>query len=217
MCGRFNLTATPEAVAEHFQLQRPPLFQPSFNITPAQKILNIVQLDDNSLKAVNLFWGLVPSWSKNDKNSHHLINARAETIREKPSFRAAFHKRRCLIVASGFYEWQKLDSGKQAFHIHRHDNDLFAFAGIWEHWQHDQHLLYSCSIITTEAVEIMQPIHERMPVIIPASDYQQWLDKSADEHAVFDLLDNSAYSNMVATPISDWVNNPKHNDASCLR
>jgi putative SOS response-associated peptidase YedK len=216
MCGRFHLTATPEAVAEHFQLQRLPRFQPSFNITPAQKILNIVQLDDNSLKAVNLFWGLVPSWSKDDKNSHHLINARAETIREKPSFRAAFHKRRCLIVASGFYEWQKLDSGKQAFHIHRHDNDLFAFAGIWEHWQHDQHLLYSCSIITTEAVEIMQPIHERMPVIIPASDYQQWLDKSADEHAVFDLLDNSAYSNMVATPISDWVNNPKHNDESCL-
>jgi putative SOS response-associated peptidase YedK len=88
MCGRFHLTATPEAVAEHFQLQRPPHFQPSFNITPAQKILNIVQLDDNSLKAVNLFWGLVPSWSKDDRNSHHLINARAETIREKPSFRA---------------------------------------------------------------------------------------------------------------------------------
>jgi len=105
MCGRYNLTATPEAIADHFQLPRPPKFQASYNITPAQKILCIVELEDRSLKIVNLFWGLVPSWSKDNKNSHHLINARAETIREKPSFRAAFHKRRCLIVATGYYEF----------------------------------------------------------------------------------------------------------------
>jgi putative SOS response-associated peptidase YedK len=105
MCGRFNLTATPKSIAEHFQLQRLPRFEKSYNITPAQKILCIVELEDKSLKAVNLFWGLVPPWSKDAKNSHHLINARAETIREKPSFRAAFHKRRCLIVASGFIEF----------------------------------------------------------------------------------------------------------------
>jgi putative SOS response-associated peptidase YedK len=105
MCGRYQLTATPESIAEHFELPRLPRFQASYNITPAQKILCIVELDDKSLKSVNLFWGLVPSWSKDDKNSHHLINARAETIREKPSFRAAFHKRRSLVVASGFYEW----------------------------------------------------------------------------------------------------------------
>jgi len=102
MCGRFNLTATPEVISEHFHLQRLPRFQPSYNITPAQKVLSIVKLEDKSLKAVNIFWGLVPSWAKDTKNSHHLINARAETVREKPSFRAAFHKRRCLIVATGF-------------------------------------------------------------------------------------------------------------------
>jgi putative SOS response-associated peptidase YedK len=94
MCGRFQLTASPEEIAEHYQLSRLPKYQPCFNITPARKILCIVELEDKSLKSVNLFWGLVPSWSKDTKNSHHLINARAETIREKPSFRAAFQKRR---------------------------------------------------------------------------------------------------------------------------
>ncbi|WP_347990097.1 SOS response-associated peptidase [Methylomonas sp. AM2-LC] len=216
MCGRFNLTATPESIAEHFQLPRLPRFEKSYNITPEQKILCIVELEDKSLKAVNLFWGLVPSWSKDAKNSHHLINARAETIREKPSFRAAFHRRRCLIVASGFFEWQKLEHGKQAFHIHRLDNDLFAFAGLWEHWQQEQQTLYSCTIITTEAAELMQPIHERMPVIISSDHYRDWLGKATDQNHAFQLLDNESYQSMQATPVSDWVNNPLHNDKRCI-
>ncbi|WP_228375670.1 MULTISPECIES: SOS response-associated peptidase [Methylomonas] len=165
---------------------------------------------------VNLFWGLVPSWSKDDKNSYHLINARSETIREKPSFRAAFHKRRCLIVANGFYEWQKLESHKQAFHIHRQDNQLFAFAGLWEHWEHEAQTLYSCTIITTAATQLMQPIHERMPVIMPVQHYRDWLDKSAVEDDVFQLLDNRAYADMTTTAISDYVNNPRQNDERCL-
>ncbi|MDP3333311.1 MAG: SOS response-associated peptidase [Methylococcaceae bacterium] len=217
MCGRFNLTATPEKIAEHFHLQRPPRFQPSYNITPAQKILSIVELEDKSLKAVNLFWGLVPSWSKDSKNSHHLINARAETVREKPSFRAAFHKRRCLIVATGFIEWQNLEDHKQAFHIHRQDNQLFAFAGLWEHWQQEQETLYSCAIITTSATDFMQPIHERKPVIITPENYSHWLDKTVDEDEAFQMFDNQAYAEMTATSVSDWVNNPRHNDERCLR
>ncbi|MDT4292327.1 SOS response-associated peptidase [Methylomonas sp. MO1] len=217
MCGRFTLTAATESIVEHFQLPKPPRFQASYNIAPAQKILCIVELEDKSLKAVNLFWGLVPSWSKDDKNSHHLINARAETIREKPSFRAAFHKRRCLIVASGFYEWQKLESGKQAFHIHRQDNKLFAFAGLWEHWEHEAKTLYSCTIITTQAAELMQPIHERMPVIMPTEDYRDWLNKTSDEQLALQLINNSFYSSMIATPISDYVNNPRHDDESCIQ
>jgi len=216
MCGRFNLIAKSDDIIEHFQLQKLPRYQPSYNIAPATKILNIVQLDDQSLKAVNLFWGLVPSWAKDSKNSHHLINARAETVREKPSFRAAFHKRRCLVVASGFYEWQKLESGKQAFHIHRQDKQLFAFAGLWEQWQHEQDTLYSCTIITTAATGIMQPIHERMPVVIAPERYQQWLDKSASEQQVFQLLNNQAYDEMETTPVSDRVNNSRHDDESCL-
>lgn len=216
MCGRFQLTASPEEIAEHFQLSRLPKYQPSYNITPARKILCIVELEDKSLKAVNLFWGLVPSWSKDTKNSHNLINARAETIREKPSFRTAFHKRRCLIVAQGFYEWQKLDSGKQAFHIHHQDNQLFAFAGVWEHWQQEQQNVYSCSVITTEATELMQPIHDRMPVILPPDNYSDWLDKSTSVDQALMLLDNLAYANMTTTPVSDWVNNPRHEDELCI-
>jgi putative SOS response-associated peptidase YedK len=216
MCGRFNLTASPEDIAEHFQLQRLPKYQPSYNIAPARKILCIVELDDKLLKAVNLFWGLVPSWSKDTKNSHHLINARAETIREKPSFRAAFHKRRCLVVAQGFYEWQKIESGKQAFHIHRQDNQLFAFAGLWEHWQQEEQTLYSCTIITTEAAELMQPIHDRMPVIISPSHYHQWLDKTEDGNQAYNLIDSVAYADITATKVSDWVNNPQHDDERCL-
>ncbi len=216
MCGRFTLTDTPEIIAEHFHLRRMPRFEPSFNITPAQKILCIVELEDKSLKAVNLFWGLVPSWSKDSKHSHHLINARAETVNEKPSFRAAFHKRRCLVVASGYYEWQQNADHKQAFHIHRQDNGLFAFAGLWEHWQHEQETLYSCTIITTSALGFMQPIHERMPVIIPPDDYAQWLNKGAEESTALQLLGNQSVDTITATPISDWVNNPRHDDARCL-
>lgn len=217
MCGRFNLTATPESIVEHFQLESLSRYQPSYNITPAKKILTIVELDDKSRKAAYLFWGLVPSWAKDSKNSSHLINARAETVREKPSFRSAFRHRRCLIPTNGFFEWQKLVSGKQAFHIHRQDNQLFAFAGLWEHWEHEQKILYSCTIITTEATEFMQPIHERMPIIISPEHYQQWLDKATDENQAFELLDNRAYEFMAATPISDWVNNPQHDDERCLR
>ena len=121
MCGRYSLTTDAETLAEHFQVLRDIRFQPSYNIAPNRKILNIVELDDGSRKAVNLFWGLVPSWSKDSKNSAHLVNARFETIREKPSFRAAFKHRRCLIPADGFYEWAHAN-GKQAFHIHREDH-----------------------------------------------------------------------------------------------
>lgn len=217
MCGRYLLTTTPETLAEHFQLLRPPRFQASYNIAPARKILTLVELDDRSRKAVNLFWGLVPSWAKDTKNSSHLINARMETVREKPSFRSAFKHRRCLIPANGFYEWQKLDVGKQAFHIHRQDNQVFAFAGLWEQWQHDTETLYSCTILTTAATELMQPIHERMPVIIPQNDYSTWLDKSDQGDQAFELLEDQSYSLMATTPISDWVNNPRHDDEQCLR
>lgn len=215
MCGRYSLTASAEQIVDHFQLLRPVKFQPSYNIAPGQKILNIVELEDGSRKAVNLFWGLVPSWAKDKKNSSHLINARMETLQEKPSFRSAFKHRRCLIPTNGFFEWERLN-GKQAFHIHRTDQQLFAFAGLWEQWQHETETLYSCTIITTSANELMQPIHERMPVIMPVQNYRDWLDKSASEDDVFHLLNNQAYVDIATTPISDYVNNPRHDDKRCL-
>lgn len=216
MCGRFNITATAEQVIEAYQLQRLPRYEISYNAHPGQKILNIVQLEDKSYKAVNLLWGLIPSWSKDTKISSHLINARVETINEKPSFRAAYKQRRCLIPATGFYEWRKTDHGKQAYHIFRQGRQLFAFAGLWEYWEHNAETVYSCTIITTAANALMQPVHDRMPVIITRQNYRLWLDKQQSPADLQRLLESDAYEGMALLPISDWVNNPQHNDKKCL-
>ena len=216
MCGRFNLTASPELVKETFLLRRLPRYERSYNIAPGQKILSIVQLDDGSYKSVKLFWGLIPHWSKDRKISHNLINARAETVAEKPAFRVAYQQRRCLIPATGFYEWQKLEQGKQAYCIEKGDNQVFAFAGLWEYWDHDTETIYSCTIITTAANQLMQPIHQRMPVIIKPDDYNLWLNNNAAPEMTQQLLRSDAYQGIHLKPVSDWVNNPRHNDKNCL-
>ncbi len=233
MCGRFNLIATSQQIIDHFSLLSLPAHNPDYNIPPGQKILAIVQLEDGSNKAVNLHWGLIPSWSHDSKISSHLINARAETLTEKPSFRNAYQHRRCLIPATGFFEWQRQpapnllpagfgihtipgDNGKQPYHVHYPDNRLFAFAGIWEHWEHDQETVYSCTIITTAANDKIAPIHDRMPVIITPDDYDRWLDKSNTAPEIADFLAADAYSKMQLTAISTRVNNPLHNDEKCL-
>jgi putative SOS response-associated peptidase YedK len=216
MCGRYSLTATPEQVIDAFQLHRLPRYETDYNIPPGQKILTIVKLDDGSNKVVNLHWGLIPHWSKDKKISSHLINARAETLSEKPSFKTAYQQRRCLIPATGFYEWQKTEQGKQAFSISQKDNQLFAFAGLWEYWDHGTETIYSCTIITTVANELISPIHQRMPVIIGETDYSQWLDKQTSPETTQQLLETDRYQGMEINPISDWVNNPAHNDKNCL-
>ncbi len=201
---------------DYFRLLSLPAHNPDYNIPPGQKILAVVQLEDGSNKAVNLHWGLIPSWAKDRAISSHLINARAETLAEKPSFKTAYRHRRCLIPATGFFEWQNTESGKRPYHIHQQDNALFAFAGIWEHWEHDQETVYSCTIITTAANDKITPIHNRMPVIIAPDDYKRWLDKKTAVIEMADFLAADAYRKMQITPISTRVNNPLHNDESCL-
>lgn len=217
MCGRFNLTASGQEITEHFELKKVPRHEVLFNIPPGQKILNVVQLEDSSRKGVYLHWGLIPSWSKDRKISSHLINARGETLREKPSFRSAFKKRRCLIPATGFYEWRKTESGKQPYHIHKPGNSIFAFAGLWEHWENQGETVYSCTIITTEANELMQPIHDRMPVVIDVENYSLWLDKKSNPVELQQLLESRMYNKFQTTRISTYVNNPANNDADCLK
>ena len=222
MCGRFNLTATPEQVKEAFNLPSLFDFEPSYNITPGQVILAIVPSEETTdgnqhNQAVQLYWGLIPSWSKDRKISQHLINARAETVSEKPSFRSAFQKRRCLIPATGFFEWQQTGQGKQAYHITRPDHKTFAFAGLWEHWEQGGETVYSCTIITTSANRLMQPIHSRMPVILDQQNYVKWLDKQSNKDDLQALLARDTYSAMDTIPVSTWVNNPRHNDANCIR
>ncbi|MEC4750642.1 SOS response-associated peptidase [Methylomicrobium sp. Wu6] len=216
MCGRFNMLATPEQLMQAFDLDQLSGYKISYNIAPGQKILGIVQPDSNGLSAVSLDWGLVPSWAKDSKIGHALINARAETLGEKPSFKAAYHKRRCLIPATGFYEWHKTVQGKQAYHICREDRRLFAFAGLWEHWEHGGSMLYSCTIITTAANQLIQPIHDRMPVIIDAEHYRPWLDQRQSRQSLDQLLEKPAYDGITLYPISDRVNNPRHDDRHCL-
>jgi len=216
MCGRFNLTAPEQQICEHFQLQCLPRYQASFNIPPGQKILNVVKLDDNRFKAVYLLWGLIPSWSKDARISQKLINARSETLQEKPSFRSAFKKRRCLIPATGYYEWLQQTTGKQAFHICRRDKELFAFAGLWEYWEQDAGTVYSCTIITRAAAANLQAIHARMPVILPPSSYEAWLNKSTTPGQLEQIMHSNTYEAWHFTPVSDWVNNPLHDDHHCL-
>jgi len=217
MCGRYNLIATGKQIMEYFELPSLPTHNPDYNIPPGQKILAVVQLEDGSNKAVNLLWGLIPSWSREHPTANSLINARAETLAEKPSFKHAFHHRRCLIPATGFFEWQHTELGKHPYHIHKQDNALFAFAGLWEHWEHDQETVYSCTIITTVANDKMAPIHDRMPVIITPDDYNRWLAKNNTFVEITDFLAADAYRSMQITPISTRVNNPQHNDENCLR
>lgn len=226
MCGRFNLTATPGQIMDAFSLSAVPDIRPNYNITPGSDILAIVPVpeqisvvkDNDYAQAVFLFWGLIPSWAKDRKISSNLINGRAETVADKPSFRSAFKQRRALVVVSGYYEWTQTDQGKQAYHITRADQQVFAFAGLWEHWEQGSESVYSCTIITTAANKKMASVHHRMPVILGREHYRQWLDARTDQGMLFHLLSNDgAYNDMETFPVSNWVNNPRHNDVDCTK
>jgi putative SOS response-associated peptidase YedK len=216
MCGRFNMLATPEQLAAAFGLSEVPGYKISYNIAPGQKILGIVQAEQDDLRAVGLDWGLVPSWARDSKIGHALINARAETLGDKPSFKAAYRRRRCLIPATGFYEWQRREDSKQAYHVCREDRGVFAFAGLWEHWAQDGDCLYTCTIVTAPANALMQAIHDRMPVIVGAEYYRTWLDPRQTRQSLDALLAEPDYEGMTLYPVSDRVNNPHHDDRYCL-
>ena len=177
MCGRFTLRTPARDLVEIFELLREPEFSPRYNVAPTQRIAVIRQYGKDR-EFSDMRWGLVPSWSKDPKAGPPLINARAETVATKPSFRTAFRRRRCLIPADGFYKWQKTDSKTKIPHYIRMAKDRpFAFAGLWECWQGgDGSPLESCTIVTTEANDLMRPLHDRMPVILPEKDFAKWLD-----------------------------------------
>lgn len=216
MCGRYNLIATKAEIMAHFALPCLPDYQPDYNIAPGQEILAVISLDDGSHKAVNLHWGLIPSWAKDKKIASRTFNARAETVTEKASFRRAYQQRRCLVPATGFFEWHQTETGKHPYHIHRADHGLFAFAGLWEHWQHEQASVYSCTLMTTTAQGKMARIHERMPVIINPEYYQCWLDHRDESADVAHCLATALDSDMQLTAVSALINNPRHNSPDCL-
>ncbi|MCY4063099.1 MAG: SOS response-associated peptidase [Chloroflexi bacterium] len=175
MCGRYTLTADADSIQLAFNLASVDGYElPRYNIAPSQQLAVITDRDPQALSYMK--WGLVPSWAKDPKIGNRMINARSETAAEKPSFRTAFKKRRCLIPADGYYEWQKRGKKKIPTFIQHAERDLFAFAGLWESWkQPDESWLHTCAILTTEANEKLSPIHHRMAVIIEPEDYELWL------------------------------------------
>lgn len=209
MCGRFVLTATPEAVQQVFNLATlPSEMEPRYNIAPTQPIAVITNEQPDTLTYFK--WGLVPSWSKDALGGAKMLNARSETVAEKPSFRAAFKRRRCIIPADGFYEWQAHGKEKTPLFIHFEDREIFGMAGLWEVWHSPEGgELRTCTILTTSANDFMKPIHDRMPVILHKDDYPLWLSPAEEPTPVLQAL-MRPYSgdNLTAYPVSKAVNRP---------
>lgn len=223
---------TPASVLiEHFDLdvrgdRQLPLFEVRYNIAPTQEIL-VVRSDaaDGKRTGAMMRWGLIPAWTTGEKlnSGPPMINARAETLADKPMFRGAARRRRCLIPTDGFYEWQQLPDcsrgKKQPYFIHRPDDGPFAFAGLWETWKRadEQLVIESCTIVTTEANATLRELHERMPVVLAPCDYAMWLDpKVEDPAAVQHLLAPCAEEELVAEPVSTHVNRVANDDPQCV-
>lgn len=216
MCGRYTLHAEFEMLKKHFQVANQSQLTPRFNIAPSQSVAAI-RMGAEGRELTMLRWGLVPFWANDPKMGYRTINARAETVASKPSFRAAFRQRRCLIPADGFYEWKTQSSGKQPYYIRFKNKDLFAFAGLWEHWESKTgEIVESCTIIVTNANERISSIHDRMPVILHPSDYETWLSTPANPDHLGALLKPYPAHQMTAYPVGHGVNNPRHETPSCI-
>lgn len=227
MCGRYTLRSSPQEIAAQFELFAPPSIGPRYNIAPSQQIGAVTAQLDTAGRAVRqwreLSWGLLPGWAENSAGTQRPINARSETAASKPTFREAYRRRRCLIPADGYYEWQATGRDKQPYFFSLCDEPLFAFAGLYEHWkgasgQSGAEAIDSCTILTTEANEMMREFHDRMPVILESRDYEAWLDPTCeDADVVAPLCRPLPSERMQHWAVSSRVNSPKHDDAGCLR
>jgi putative SOS response-associated peptidase YedK len=218
MCGRFALIVDASVLADVFDAEPPRELEPRFNIAPTQTI-PIIRCDSGSSRECALVrWGLIPSWAKDEKIGARMINARSETVAEKPSFRSAVKTRRCLIPADGFYEWVRTDEGKQPHFIHFADGRTFAFAGLWERWSRGgAKPLDTCTILTTQPNELIAPLHDRMPVILSSDRHAEWMEPVplAPERLRGFLAPHPA-SDMEAYPVSTFVSNPRNDGAECI-
>lgn len=221
MCGRFTLRAPASVIAEQFSLFDLPSLSPRYNIAPTQTVAVVRQVGQAGgagRELVNLRWGLIPHWAKDPAIGNRMINARSESVAEKPAYRTALRRRRCLVAADGFYEWQPGGRRKQPYFIRMKDDLPFGFAGLWETWEGPENsYIESCTIITTDANELMAPIHDRMPVIVDPKDYGLWLDTSIQDPArLLPLLCPLHGDVLVAEPVGTRVNSPANDDAACI-
>jgi putative SOS response-associated peptidase YedK len=220
MCGRYTLINLAALTQAFPWIDEPPADDVSrYNIAPTQAILAVA--NNHADRFEHFHWGLIPSWAKDPAIGNRMINARAETLAEKPAFRTALRRRRCLVPADGFYEWKKDPSDaktKTPMHVRMKTGDVFAFAGLWEAWHSpDGSVIPSCTLITTQPNELMADIHDRMPVILKREDYRKWLEPkelAADE--VVDLLKPYPAAEMEARAVARTVNNPKNDSPACL-
>jgi putative SOS response-associated peptidase YedK len=230
MCGRFTLMQPTEAIAavkaaiaspndQTFNIEKLPELASQYNIAPTQMVAAVLHNPESDKREFQeLRWGLIPSWAKDISMGAKLINARAETVAEKPAFRSAFKHRRCLVLADGFYEWQRQNGKKQPFYFRLQDGQPFCFAGLWEQWESpEKEKISSCTILTTVANEVLKPIHDRMPVVLDKKYYDLWLDPQVQKpEALQEVLHPYPASAMTGYPVSTLVNNPKYNNADCI-
>jgi putative SOS response-associated peptidase YedK len=219
MCGRYTLTADGGAVTEIFKVSEAVELSPRYNVAPTQEVA-VVGLNHAGGRTLGTMrWGLIPSWAKDPTIGNRMINARAETAAEKPAFRASFKRRRCLVVADGFYEWKKEGAGKQPYYIQLKGHPPFAIAGLWDRWKDKEsgETIRSCTLLTTGPNALMVEIHDRMPVILHPEDYDRWLDPELqDREALETLLGPFEAEAMEAYPVSTLVNNPRNDRPECI-
>ena len=219
MCGRYTLTCTPEVIAEEFKLEAIPDLHARYNVAPSQWVACVrAGLQARKREATTMRWGLIPSWTREPAVGMNLINARAETVAEKPSFQKPFRERRCLVLADGYYEWKREGSRKQPYYIRFNDERPFAFAGLWDRWNDGEgKTIESCAVLTTKSNERLASIHDRMPVILHPVAYEPWLDPGLqDAQRLVTFLAPYPADAMIVTPVSSRVNNPRVDDAQCL-
>ncbi len=218
MCGRFAQYSSLSALKKTLTIDSVTCdVTSSYNIVPTQEVLTVIHHDGNRLG--KLRWGLVPHWAKDVSGASKMINARAETVSEKPAFRRAFKHRRCIIPADGFYEWKREKKAKQPWYFTLPYQTPFVFAGLWETWkENDEQAYNSCTIITTEASESIRTIHHRMPVILTPEAVESWLDPLLqDSKEINDILLNGHVSEIKGFPVSEHVNSARNNDPSCIQ
>lgn len=219
MCGRFTRKENFQKMAEQLGLKILPPWPPRYNIAPSQLVACVrTNPETGDRECIDLKWGLVPSWAKDPAIGNRLINARGETVSEKPAFRRAFRQQRCLVLADGFYEWMREGKGKQPYYVHLQDRRPFALAGLWERWEKQEPALETCTLITTGPNALMEPIHNRMPVILPERSYASWLDPGFNEPAYLKgLLHPFEAGQMETYPVSPLVNNPRNESPQCIQ
>lgn len=218
MCGRLSQTTAAEKAARALEtINELPALPPRYNVAPSLPLAAIRQSPQGRNEWVVLRWGLVPHWAKDAKAGYKMINAKAETLTQRPAYRTAFRYRRCIVPADGFYEWKRDNKTKQPYYIRRQADEPLYFAGLWEHWEGNGEVLESCAIVTTGPNPLVQPLHDRMPLILTAEEAQIWLDVAiTDPRRLQPLLKPYTSDDLTAYPVTPAVNSPRFDDAQCI-